>query len=208
MAKRIDDISLQIKKNSKCVVIVAHPDDETLWAGGTILLNPQVNWTVITICRKSDTDRAPKFLKALRELNATGFMGDLNDEPEQTPLSIKDIQKTIIELLPHDKFELIITHSKSGEYTRHLRHEETANAVLNLWHSNKIHTNQLWTFAYEDGRGSYPPRAIEKADLLVNLTDEIWQKKYNIITKIYGFDKNSFEAKTTPRKEAFWHIKI
>jgi len=208
MTKQVYNGALPIKKDSSCLVIVAHPDDETLWAGGTILLNPQADWTVITICRKSDADRAPKFFKALRKLDAIGFMADLNDEPEQIPLDIKDIQKTIIELLPYDKFEIIITHSKSGEYTRHLRHEETANAVLDLWHSNKIYANQLWTFAYEDGKGRYLPKAIDEADFLIELNDEIWQKKYNIITGIYGFDKNSFEAKTTPRKEAFWNIKI
>ena len=27
-----------------CAVIVAHPDDETLWAGGIILMYPEANW--------------------------------------------------------------------------------------------------------------------------------------------------------------------
>jgi hypothetical protein len=27
-----------------------------------------------------------------------------------------------------------------------------------------------------------------------------------IITKVYGFDPESFEAKTTPREEAFWYF--
>lgn len=197
-----------IKKGSNCAVIVAHPDDETLWAGGIILLNPQVNWTVVALCRKSDIERAAKFFKALGELDAVGFIGDIDDEPEQLPLDIKDIKQTIIELLPNNKFELIITHNKSGEYTKHLRHEETSKSVLDLCRSDEIHTNQLWTFAYEDGGGQYLPKAINKADLLIELNDEAWQKKYNIITEIYGFDKNSFEAKTTPRKEAFWRIKI
>ena len=36
-------------KDMKCVVIVAHPDDETLWAGGTILMNPDNDWTKTTL---------------------------------------------------------------------------------------------------------------------------------------------------------------
>ncbi|MFH1904030.1 MAG: PIG-L family deacetylase [bacterium] len=197
-----------IKKNSKCAVIVAHPDDETLWAGGMILSNTQVDWTIITICRKSDTNRAPKFFKTLDNFKAAGFMADLDDGPEQNSLSSIEIQKTIMELLPSSMFEIIITHSLDGEYTRHLRHEETANAVLSLWRNKKVSANQLWTFAYEDSNGKYLPKAIVEADLLVELTDEIWQRKYNIITEIYGFDKDSFEARTTPRKEAFWRMKI
>jgi len=196
-----------IRRNSRCAVIVAHPDDETLWAGGFMLMHPEVDWTVVTICRRSDSDRAPKFFKALEELNATGYMGDLEDGSEQACLSNTEVQQTITELLPFDKFELIITHSTSGEYTRHLRHEETAEAVLALWNSNRLYSEQLWTFAYEDGNSKYLPNAIEQADLLIKLSDEIWRRKYNIITKIYGFSKDSFEARTTPRKEAFWCFK-
>ncbi len=194
-------------ENNECAVIVAHPDDETLWAGGLMLTHPEVKWTVVTLCRKSDPDRAPKFFKALERLRAVGFMADLDDGPEQSPLDNGDVQKTIIELLPSKRFGLIITHSTAGEYTRHLRHEETALAVLALWNSDRLYADQLWTFAYEDGNRKYLPRAIKNADFLVGLNDEIWREKYDIITGIYGFNKDSFEAKTTPKEEAFWCFK-
>lgn len=170
-------------------------------------MHPEVNWTVVTICRKSDLGRAPKFFKAVKEFNATGYMGDLDDGPEQAPLSNTEVQQIIMELLTFDKFELIITHSTSGEYMRHLRHEETAQAVIELWKSGRLHAEQIWSFAYEDGGQKYLPRADENADLQMKLPQHIWQKKYNIITKIYGFSKDSFEAKTTPKKEAFWCFK-
>jgi LmbE family N-acetylglucosaminyl deacetylase len=196
-----------IRKNSRCAVIVAHPDDETLWAGGLMLMHPEVKWTVVTICRRSDADRASRFFKALEEFNAAGYMGDLDDGPEQSPLNNAEVQQTIMELLPFDKFELIITHSTAGEYTRHLRHEETARAVLELWKTKRLGAEQIWSFAYEDGNGKYLPKAIEQADLSINLADKIWQRKYDIITKIYGFNKDSFEARTTPRREAFWNCR-
>ncbi|MBN1804438.1 MAG: PIG-L family deacetylase [Sedimentisphaerales bacterium] len=188
---------------NNCAVIVAHPDDETLWAGGLMLMHPDTKWTVLTLCRKSDTDRAPKFSKALEKYKAAGFMADLDDGPEQTPLDIENVRQTIEILLPPKNYDIIITHSTSGEYTRHLRHEETAQAVMALWKAGRLTAGQLWTFAYEDGKGEYLPRAIKKADLLVDLNKKIWQKKYDIITGIYGFNKDSFEAKTTPKQEAF-----
>jgi len=196
-----------IRENDKCAVIVAHPDDETLWAGGLLLMHPEVKWTVVTLCRKSDPDRAPKFFKALERLRASGFMADLDDGPEQRPLDSGEVQKTIEKLLPANRFDLIITHSTAGEYTRHLRHEETAKAVLALWNSDRLFADELWTFAYEDSNRKYLPSAIKNADLLVSLNDEIWREKYDIITGIYGFNKDSFEAKTTPREEAFWCLK-
>ena len=196
-----------MRNYKNCAVIVAHPDDETLWVGGLMLMNPQVKWTVITLCRKSDPDRAPKFFKALEKFGANGFMADLDDGPEQTPLDSNDVQKKIIEVLPSNRFDLVITHSPSGEYTRHLRHEETAKAVLVLWKSGWLLANELWTFAYEDDKRKYLPRAIKDADLLVGLNEETWRNKYDIITGIYGFNKDSFEAKTTPSQEAFWCFK-
>jgi LmbE family N-acetylglucosaminyl deacetylase len=192
-----------IKPDSKCAIIAAHPDDETLWAGGTILLHPDVSWTIITLCRKSDTDRAPKFFKALEQYNAEGAMGDLDDGPDQKPLNSDIVQETILELLPELHFDLVITHSTSGEYTRHLRHEETAQAVFALWNSGKLRAEEVWSFAYEDGQKKYLPRPEQNADLHIKLTYNIWERKYKIITEIYGFDKESFEARTTPKEEAF-----
>ena len=201
--RKTADNKLFIAPGSKCAVIAAHPDDETLWAGGMILLHPQVLWTVVTLCRKSDADRAPKFFKALDKLHAEGMMGDLDDGPQQKPLRDVQVQKTIMELLPGHKFDLIITHSTCGEYTRHLRHEETAGAVFALWNSDKLQATGVWSFAYEDGLKKYLPRPDPKADLRIKLPYNIWQLKYRIITEVYGFGKDSFEAQTTPKIEAF-----
>lgn len=192
-------------EHSKTVaVIVAHPDDETLWAGGTLLSSPWWNCFIISLCRGSDPDRAPKFSKVLSQLNAQGIMGNLNDGPEQYPLAEKEIEETILKLLPSKNYDLIITHNPNGEYTRHIRHEETSKAVIDLWDKGEITTDKLWTFAYEDSNKAYLPKAITSATIFTPLAPTIWQTKYNIITETYGFNKNSWEAQVTPKEEAFW----
>jgi LmbE family N-acetylglucosaminyl deacetylase len=193
-----------IPQDSSCAVIVAHPDDETLWAGGTVLMHPQTKWTIITLCRKSDADRRPKFFRALEKFNAAGAMGDLDDGPLQNPLDSLKLQNTIMELLPLDRFDIIFTHGLWGEYTRHFRHEEVGKAVLALWKGEKLFAKQIWRFAYEDGGGKYPPRPVRNADIHVKLSEQTWQQKYNIITDIYGFAPDSFEAKAVSNEEAFW----
>jgi LmbE family N-acetylglucosaminyl deacetylase len=196
-------MSIKIKS---VAIIVAHPDDETLWAGGTILAHPSWNWFIVCLCRRDDTERAPRFYKVLKVLRAKGIMGDLDDEPEQKPLREKEVERVILDLLPKRHFDLIITHNQTGEYTKHLRHEETNKAVVNLWHDGKISANELWTFAYEDGHKKYNPRPVKSASRYRVLSQRVWMRKYRLITETYGFKKNGWEAKTTPRAESFWQF--
>lgn len=195
-----------MRTRSTAAVIVAHPDDETLWAGGTILTRPSWNWYIATLCRANDADRAPRFYRALHELHATGAMADLDDGPDQSPLDPSEVLGTIVGILPPEHFDLIITHDPAGEYTRHLRHEEVSRGVVELWLSGSIRADELWTFAYEDGKKQYLPRPVEDAPIHAELPESVWERKYSLITRTYGFPTDGFEARTTPRSEAFWRF--
>lgn len=198
---------MTLSSKKTVAVIVAHPDDETLWSGGTILSHPAWQWFIVCLSRRNDKDRSLRFYNALKILKSEGIMGDLDDGPEQKPLNENVVESAILDLLPHKHFDLIITHNPNGEYTRHIRHEEIGNAVIKLWHKGKISTDELWTFAYEDGNKEYLPIPIENATIYRSLTKRIWQKKFNLITKTYGFQKGSFEAETTPQIESFNQFK-
>ncbi len=188
------------------LLIVAHPDDETLWAGGTVLGRPDERWYVITLCRGDAPGRAPRFRKALARLGAHGTMGELDDGPEQRPLPSGMFERTILSLRPASRFSRVLTHGFHGEYTRHRRHEQTARAVASLWGAGRLVAGELLLFAYEDAGGAYPPRPIERASVYTPLEERVWRTKYDIITTTYGFEPSSFEARTTPRAEAFWRL--
>ena len=196
-----------IEVHKTVAVIVAHPDDETLWAGGTILKHPSWNLFILTVCRGSDLGRSNRFNEMLKIVGAKGAMGDLDDGPEQHPLDIVELENTIHTLLPPIPYDLLITHHVTGEYTRHLRHEEVHQAVINLWHREEVKSQELWTFAFYDSNKAHLPRAVKSAPIFWELSDAIWQKKYKLITNTYGFEKDSWEAKVTPRSEAFWQFK-
>ena len=188
----------------RAAVVVAHPDDETLWCGGYILAHPEFHWRVVTLCRASDPDRAPKFRRVLEQLGAVGEMADMDDEPAQVPLPIAQIQATIIRLLAGNSYSLILTHGPMGEYTRHRRHEECCRCVVDLWQSGSIATNCLWLFAYEDGGHAYLPRVRNDAYQRDVLAENVWLEKRRLITDVYGYGPESWETRATAREEGFW----
>ena len=185
-------------------VIVAHPDDETLWAGGLILMRPAWQYDIYTLCRASDPERAVRFQVALARLNASGGMADLDDGPDQSPLSIDAIQQTVLDHLDGRSYDAVITHSPLGEYTRHRRHEEAWQAIWPLWRGKQIRSKSLWAFAYGDAQGRRKPSVDADAHLLLPLDVSVWTEKYRILTEVYGFAATSWEARVTPRIEGFW----
>jgi hypothetical protein len=131
-------------------------------------------------------------------------MADLDDGPDQAPLALEQVKETAARLLSGASYSLILTHGPTGEYTRHRRHEECCRGVVELWQSGNLQAERLWLFAYEDGGRKYLPRAGDEADRRDQLIETIWLEKYRLITAVYGYAVDSWEARTTPREEGFW----
>ena len=195
------------KVTKKVAVIVAHPDDETLWAGGTILSHPSWNCFIVCLCRGNDNERAPRYRNALKILKSEGdHRATLMTVLTKNHWMKKRLKVQYWNLLPPKHFDLIITHNPTGEYTRHIRHEEVSKAVIKLWHAGRISTNMLGPLPMRTAIRNTYPKPVETASVYRVLSKRIWLRKYSIITETYGFEKNSFEAMTTPRAESFWQF--
>ena len=168
------------------------------------MTHPEFNWRIVTLCRASDPDRAPKFRQVLHRLGAEGEMADLDDGPEQAPLPSGQVQAAAAGLLAGSSYDLSLTHGPHGEYTTHLRHTECCQAVVALWVSGGIDTKRLWLFAYEDGGRAYLPRVRDDAEQRNVLACDVWLEKRKLITDFYRFGPDSWEAQTTPKEEGFW----
>lgn len=90
-------------------LMVAHPDDESLFFGGLLIRHPG-DWTVIccTIPRR-DPIRAWKFFRACEILGARGLLRPF-EEPEP------NAHLSNIDPVDLSGFDTVVTHNAAGEY--------------------------------------------------------------------------------------------
>ncbi len=185
------------------IAIVAHPDDETIWMGGKILREKNWSWVVLSLCRKDDPDRAPKFFRVCRLLNAKGFMSDLDDEnPEKSLESIDEVVKRIDPIV-HDKFfDFVFTHGENGEYG-HKRHVEVHKSVMEMQKSGLIKLKNLFCFDYKRQESPFMCVPNENAQEKLKLTEFEFSEKRRLIHEVYGFRKDIFEYLSCSELETF-----
>jgi len=195
-------------ENLKAAVIVAHPDDETIWMGGTILAHPKIQWTIISLARAYDRDRAPKFRRVLKHYNAPGVISDLEDEGEMKfSETFREVEKRLHRILRDRRFTYLFTHGYNGEYG-HAHHRAVHQVVKKLARRNVIKAKYIYAFAYHflKRRGYAVPD--EKCDFIFPLSKRIAKRKRSIVEKLYGFRRDSFEYKSSAKSETFNLVKL
>ncbi len=188
------------------LMIVAHPDDETIWAGGLLINNRDWNWTIMSLCRGDDHDRRPKFLKVCDFYHASAIITTLNDSPELATIDpARDIGDAILRHCGETNWALCVTHGINGEYG-HQRHIDIHREVRRLVDTNQLACREFWTFAYKCEQKTCVQAA--DADLRFGLTGGVHEAKRNIVINMYGFGSDSFEARSCLNPESFHQHRI
>lgn len=188
------------------LAVVAHPDDETIWMGGTMLMHAGWKWSILSLCRKGDADRAPRFSAACKLFGAECAMSDLDDENIEKPLPTSQVKARIKKMLTEknlpQEFDFIFTHGANGEYG-HKRHKEVGRAVVEMLGAHELRCKELWRFSYSRVEKPFmcvPSRGARKKVALG--AREAQMKKY-LITDVYNFSDASFEARSCSDVETF-----
>jgi len=191
----------------KVLVIVAHPDDEIIWMGGTLIRNKN-NWdtTVISLCRIEDKDRNPKFFRACEILGVNGFMSDLDDEI-MNDVDVLEVIKRI-KKFAEAEYDFIFTHGVNGEYG-HKRHIGVNRAVVEMLNMKLLKAKKVLFFSYEKRENKHQGYAIynSSADKLIKLNDDELATKKKIIQEIYGYKEGGFEELSCGEIESFNELK-
>ena len=112
------------------LLVVAHPDDETLWGYTHVYQNPK-SWKVICLTCANNTKRINEFKKIMEQLGIPNY--EIWDHENSifvatmNKLCFNDLEKDII----NNEYKLIVTHNSYGEYGN-LQHMSAHRAIKKL----------------------------------------------------------------------------
>lgn len=139
------------------LMIVAHPDDESLFGGGQLIV--EGNWKVVCVTNGDHSVRRAEFERVMFITLSRSEIWQYYDE-QFTPLKEKELDKDLNRVVHEQKWEKIVTHNEEGEYG-HLHHKQIHKVM------KKIVGPNLWTFNFD---APYP------------LSDSVWKKKVELVS--------------------------
>lgn len=167
------------------LMIVAHPDDETLW-GGAHLLNDR--YLVVVLTNAFNADRKEDFNNVMSRTNDKHIIlsypdtkrdwyaadgGHRYDTDEWTTAE-KGMKADITLLMNYKNWDTIATHNPNGEYNKN-HHKMTSSFVTQCWKNSSSSDTPLYYFGKYYGKyNTIPGEQISSEDLEVKreLVDE------------------------------------
>lgn len=173
-------------KKYDSLMIVAHPDDETIW-GANHLKNG--NYLVICITNGDNETRSKEFYEVMNQVGSQGIMlkyPDKTDGKKDDWKSSKEaITKDIQYIIKQNHWKKIVTHNPDGEYGH--PHHIMTNRIVTKSAKQNGYADQLYYFGKYIKKKQIP-NYIEKEELSYPLSKKDIKDKEQL-TKIYTSQK-------------------
>jgi len=181
----------------KALLVVAHADDETIFAGGLILSSRKTEWTIVC-CNPQGTRREQEFQSACLFLSRRS--GNSIRPVLLNPIRKQDGDIDILpseQLKPYAKgYDIVFSHNREGEYG-HEDHKKVHHTVL-----GSICNSNTWVFLSPGSSNIAPRTQIELrskrpgGNFTLHLTPEIRRLKIQAFQEChkgeaerYGYDE-------------------
>jgi LmbE family N-acetylglucosaminyl deacetylase len=150
----------------KKLMVVAHPDDESLFGGAQLL---QGGWMVVCVTNGYNAIRRAEFEQVMHITNSEFQIWNYCDyDGYKTRLDNLDLlRQDLVTITGSQSWHRILTHNQHGEYG-HLHHIQVHYLM------EEVVGKSLWTFNFSQSR---------------LLTPDVWQAKLRLID-IYKSEKN------------------
>lgn len=110
------------------LMIVAHPDDEVIFGGASLIL--EKGWKVICVTNGGNPVRAKEFRQAMQAVQAKYEIWNFPDRRCGT-FNMKLLARILKPKLQERSYRLIVTHNSSGEYG-HPQHKALSRLMMQL----------------------------------------------------------------------------
>ena len=193
--EQLDELDLS---HSKQLMIVAHPDDETLWGGG----HPQSGgYFVVCLTNGYQETRAAEFEAVMEASGNTGLILSYPDKIAGQRDDWTHVRTQIYEdltlILQYAPWDSIVTHNAAGEYG-HIHHKMTHELVTQCYDDMAL-TMPLYNF------GAYYRVAIlpEVQDHLTPLSEDALQEKETLLS-YYASQASTIEGLSHMNPYELW----
>jgi LmbE family N-acetylglucosaminyl deacetylase len=136
------------------LVLCAHPDDEVLFAGATMLAHPEIRWTVICLTYNDHDWRGLEMQRAMAAFRQHGLdiggscLGVPDNGWPPTASWYATALSKVMHALGERVWDIVLTHSASGEYGH--AHHIAVNSIA------RHNFSSPWEFRYPGLTGVGP----------------------------------------------------
>lgn len=124
----------------RILFITAHPDDESLWVGGTLAAignMTNVHASVMCLTGRDDENRSQEFKQAIAHANLASSVLLPHPIPEKGGVPLEDIRGLVASGLAQldaqlSDFDLVISHSHYGDEHTHHQHKQLFGACRRI----------------------------------------------------------------------------